>query len=118
MLSAGLHGIIPAMKMPDFPLADNIPSALRAWMDSAREMMQQQDDLLQARARQIQNQRLEIEKLTLELSHHRRMRLGQKSEALSSAQPDLFQEDWAVDEADLAAQLEKEVTSGAALNSL
>ena len=112
------------MKMPDFPLADNIPSALRAWMDSAREMMQQQDDLqglvqqqaelLQARDRQIQNQRLEIEKLTLELSHHRRMRFGQKSEALSSAQPDLFQEDWAVDEADLAAQLEKAAADAAA----
>ncbi len=102
------------MKMPDFPLADNVPPALREWMNTAHEVMRKQTELLQARDQEIQNQGLKIqnqsikiEALTLELAHHRRMRLGQKSEALSSGQPDLFQEDWAVDEADLAAQLEK-----------
>jgi transposase len=106
------------MKMPDFPLADNVPPALREWMNTAHEVMRKQTELLQARDQEIQNQglkiqnqSLKIEALTLELAHHRRTRFGQTSEALSG-QPDLFQEDWAVDEADLAAQLEKAGADG------
>lgn len=102
------------MKIPDFPLADNLPPALREWMSAALQqqgdlqaMVQQQAELLRARDRKIQHQSLKIEALTLELAHHRRLRFGPTSEALSGVQADLFQEDWAADEAALSAHLEQ-----------
>jgi len=48
---------------------------------------------------------LKIQQLTLELAHHKRLRFGVKSEALSPEQRDLFQETVTEDEAAIAAEL-------------
>ena len=56
----------------------------------------------------LQAAELKIQALTLELAHHRRIRFGQKSEALASAgQRDLFDEDGAADRAAIEEELER-----------
>jgi transposase len=52
---------------------------------------------------------IKIQALTLELAHHRRMRFGTKSEALSADQRDLFQETWESDLAELEALVDAQV---------
>lgn len=43
--------------------------------------------------------------MTLELAHHKRIRFGVKSEALSAEQRELFQESWASDLSTIEAEL-------------
>ena len=56
---------------------------------------------------------IKIQALTLELAHHRRMRFGAKTEALSADQRDLFQETWESDLAELEAKVDAQVDVGA-----
>ena len=55
----------------------------------------------------IQAKDLKIQALILELAHLRRLRYGVKSEALSSLQPDLFEESCHEDIAALEAEVEQ-----------
>ena len=48
---------------------------------------------------------LKIQALTLELAHHKRLRFGQKSEALARGQADLFNETARIDQAAIEAEL-------------
>ena len=48
---------------------------------------------------------LKIQALTLELAHHKRLRFGQKSEALARGQADLFNETAQIDQAAIEAEL-------------
>ena len=50
---------------------------------------------------------LKIQALTLELAHHKRLRFGQKSEALAVNQGDLFAETALIDQAAIEAELER-----------
>ena len=50
---------------------------------------------------------LKIQALTLELAHHKRLRFGQKSEALAVNQGDLFAETALIDQAAIAAEIER-----------
>jgi transposase len=54
----------------------------------------------------LKHAELKIQALTLELAHHKRLRFGVKSEALSSAQRELFAEDWSSDNAELELAVE------------
>ena len=56
--------------------------------------------------RQLKHAELKIQALTLELAHHKRLRFGVKNEALSSAQRELFVEDWSSDNAALEQNVE------------
>lgn len=62
---------------------------------------------LAARDEKLRHAELKIQALTLELAHHKRLRFGVKSEALASAQRDLFQEAQAIDQAAIEAELEQ-----------
>jgi transposase len=50
---------------------------------------------------------LKIQALTLELAHHKRLRFGQKSEALAAHQGDLFAETALIDQAAIEAEIER-----------
>jgi hypothetical protein len=50
---------------------------------------------------------LKIQALTLELAHHKRLRFGQKSEALAVNQGDLFAETALIDQAAIEAEIER-----------
>ncbi len=56
--------------------------------------------------RKLKNAELKIQALALELAHHKRIRFGTKSEALSPAQRELFAEDWNSDDAELEHTVE------------
>lgn len=51
---------------------------------------------------------LKIQALTLELAHHRRIRFGNKSEAFSPEQRELFQETWNIDLSAIEAEVEQQ----------
>lgn len=67
----------------------------------------QRDAELQRRAHEIQFKDAKIEKITFELAHFKRWKLGAKSEAMSAEQRRLFEETCAEDEAALQAQLDE-----------
>ena len=50
---------------------------------------------------------LKIQALTLELAHHKRLRFGQKSEALAVSQGDLFAETALIDQAAIEAEIDR-----------
>jgi transposase len=54
---------------------------------------------------ELKRRELKIQQLTLELAHHKRLRFGVKSEALSPEQRDLFSETVTADGAAIAAEL-------------
>ncbi|HLF67592.1 MAG TPA: IS66 family transposase [Gammaproteobacteria bacterium] len=56
--------------------------------------------------KQLKNAQLKIQALSLELAHHRRLKFGVKSEALSVVQRDLFAEDWASDNGELESAVD------------
>ena len=57
---------------------------------------------------ELKRRELKIQQLTLELAHHKRIRFGCKSEALSPEQRDLFVESCDEDGAAIAAELEQQ----------
>ena len=72
---------------------------LFAELDSSRQTIVLRDAALHAAE-------LKIQALTLELAHHKRIRFGQKSEALAAAgQRDLFDEDGMADQSAIEEEL-------------
>jgi transposase len=63
----------------------------------------------QKRSTELHAANIKIQALTLELAHHRRMRFGAKSEALSIEQRNLFEESWESDRAELEARINSKV---------
>jgi transposase len=57
---------------------------------------------------QLKNSTIKIEKLMLELAHHKRIRFGKKNESLTGEQRRLFEEEWEIDLAALTARLTEE----------
>jgi transposase len=91
-----MHSIIAlAHKTPD----SNLPEAVQAQISALQSQLAERDAELKRRD-------LKIQQLTLELAHHRRIRFGCKSEALTSEQRDLFIESCDEDGAAIAAELE------------
>ncbi len=82
----------------------NADPALQEWMSGTLDRL-----LDQARrdAATIHAANLKIQALTLELAHHRRMRFGNKSEAFSPEQRQLFQETWNTDLSAIEAEVEQ-----------
>jgi len=70
-------------------------AALPPWVQTRFESLQAK----------LKLRELKIQQLTLELAHHKRLRFGVKSEALSPEQRDLFQETVIEDGAAIAAEL-------------
>ena len=69
--------------------------------------LKQRDVELKQRDAELKLRDIKIQKLTLELAHHRRMRFGIKSEALGAEQRDLFLETCEEDGAAIAAEIEQ-----------
>ena len=63
---------------------------------------------------ELKRRELKIQQLTLELAHHRRIRFGYTSEALTSEQRDLFIESSDEDGAAIVAELEQQQAPAAA----
>jgi hypothetical protein len=63
---------------------------------------------LRARDADVKARDLKIQKLTLELAHHKRIRFGTKSETLSPDQRHLFEEACDEDGAAIVAELEQQ----------
>ena len=82
----------------------NADPALQEWMSGTLDRL-----LDQARrdAATIHAANLKIQALTLELAHHRRLRFGNKSEAFSPEQRQLFQETWDADRSAIEAEVEQ-----------
>ena len=84
---------------------------LLAELASSRETIARQEQEIQSLTRSkeaLKAAELKIQALALELAHHRRMRFGQRSEALAAAgQRELFEETVAADLAAIEAELEE-----------
>lgn len=63
--------------------------------------------LLEQSQKEVRFQQLKIQALTMELAYLRRIRFGKKSESLSSAHPDLFEETLQTDLAAVNAEIEQ-----------
>jgi len=72
-------------------------------MNSTAELQLQ----LVERDAELKRRELKIQKLTLELAHHKRIRFGFTSEALTSEQRDLFIDTSGEDGAAIVAELEQ-----------
>lgn len=83
---------------PDPALADWVAAQLDkaqiacAERDRLAQAIRSQADALAHKDAQIRHQDLQIQALTLELAHHKRIRFGHKNEAFTPEQRDLFQE--------------------------
>ncbi len=82
----------------------NADPALQEWMSGALDRLL---DQTRRDAATIHAANLKIQALTLELAHHRRMRFGNKSEAFSPEQQQLFQETWNTDLSAIEAEVEQ-----------
>ena len=72
------------------PLDLTLPEAVRAQISTLQLQLAERDATLLVRDAELKRRELKIQQLTLELAHHRRIRFGCKSEALTSEQRDLF----------------------------
>jgi transposase len=82
-----------------------LPETVRAQISALQSQLAERDAALLARDAELQRRDLKIQQLTLELAHHRRIRFGCKSEALTSEQRDLFIESSDEDGAAIVAEL-------------
>jgi transposase len=80
----------------------NPDPALQEWMSGTLDQLL---DKARQDAATIKAANLKIQALTLELAHHRRIRFGNKSEAFSPEQRELFQEAWNTDLAAIEAEV-------------
>ena len=83
----------------------NPEPALQTWVSGTIDQLL---DKTRQDAATIKAANLKIQALTLELAHHRRMRFGNKSEAFSPEQRELFQETWDTDLAALEAETDQQ----------
>ena len=89
-----------------------VDPALPEWVQSQISTLQfqlaERDLKLVERDAELKRRELKIQQLTLELAHHKRIRFGCKSEALSPEQRDLFVEASDEDGAAIVAELEQQ----------
>ena len=85
-----------------------LPEAVRAQISALQSQLAERDATLVERDTELKRRELKIQQLTLELAHHRRIRFGCKSEALTSEQRDLFIESSDEDGAAIVAELEQQ----------
>jgi hypothetical protein len=87
-----------------------LPDWVQAQIADLQSRLVERDSELVKRDAELKRRELKIQQLTLELAHHKRIRFGCKSEALTSEQRDLFveasDEDGAAIVAELAQQQE------------
>jgi len=99
----------PGPTLPDRLSAP--PGAVLLSPEEAEKLFGELDSMRQAIARKdavLNAANLKIQALALELAHHKRMRFGQRSEALAAAgQRELFEETLAADLAAIEAELEQ-----------
>jgi transposase len=82
-------------------------------LDQVRAQISALQLQLVERDAELKRRELKIQKLTLELAHHKRMSFGCKSEALTSEQRDLFADTSDEDGAAIVAELEQQQKSAA-----
>lgn len=90
------------------PASTPLNAVLGVSVPSSAETVSEVDRLRAELARTQQNLHaaaIKIQALTLELAHHKRLRFGQKSEALARGQADLFHETTQIDQAAIEAEL-------------
>jgi len=75
-------------------------------LSGGAEVEQRRAELTRAQ-QNLHAAQLKIQALTLELAHHKRLRFGQKSEALAVNQGDLFAETALIDQAAIEAELDR-----------
>jgi len=91
-----------------------LPEWVQAQIAVLHAQLAERDAELSQRDAELKRRELKIQQLTLELAHHKRMRFGCKSEALSAEQRDLFVECCDEDGAAIVAELEQQqVAAGA-----
>lgn len=87
-------------------MATSLGTAVSPSEDTASELQRLRTEL--ARSQQtLHAAQIKIQALTLELARHKRLRFGQKSEALARGQTDLFNETAQIDQAAMEAELEQ-----------
>ena len=91
-----------------------LPAAVLAQISALQSQLAERDATLVERDAELKRRELKIQQLTLELAHHRRMRFGCTSEALTSEQRDFFVEASDEDGAAIVAELEQQQTPSAA----
>jgi transposase len=94
-------------------IAATVVQAQRQAAQAGAEAAQLAEQLCR-RDTELHAAQVKLQALTLELAHLRRMRFGVKSEALSSAQRDLFQGTLEADIAAAQAELDNQQTGGPA----
>jgi transposase len=87
-------------------LDPEVKAQVSALMGSLAEALQQANGQLAAKAAEIAKKDTKIAALTHELAYYKRIRFGQKTEALVGLQRDLFREDVETDLAAIEAELE------------
>ena len=92
----------------DRTLPDWVQEAVKSIVDEAQKSVRSNLELDAVHA-ELRAANSKIEALILELAHHRRMRFGAKSEALSVGQLDLFIETLESDRAELEARIDAKV---------
>ena len=111
-LSGILNGIISLMNLSIAPTRNRIDFARQeevlAQIFALQSQLAERDAKLIERDAELKRRELKIQQLTLELAHHKRIRFGCKSEALSPEQRDLFVESCDEDGAAIAAELEQQ----------
>ena len=90
------------------PLHSALPDWLTAQIAAWQAQLAERDAQLVERDAELKRRELKIQQLTLELAHHRRIRFGVRSEALTSEQRDLFADACDEDGAALVAELEQQ----------
>ena len=100
-----LNGIIRLMNLSLAPIRNGIDFTRQEEVLAQVLALQNQ---LAERDAELKRRELKIQQLTLELAHHKRIRFGCKSEALSSEQRDLFVESCDEDGAAIVAELEQQ----------
>ena len=98
----------PPLVCPDSALSE----AIRAQILALQNQLAERDAKLTERDAELKRRDLKIQQLTLELAHHKRIRFGCKSEALSPEQRDLFVESCDEDGAAIVAELEQQQPAG------
>ena len=107
-----LNGIIRLMNLSVAPTRNGIDftrqDEILAQLLALQNQLAERDAKLIERDAELKRRELKIQQLTLELAHHKRIRFGCKSEALSPEQRDLFVESCDEDGAAIAAELEQQ----------
>ena len=111
-------GIIRLMDLSIAPTRNRIDFTQQeealAQIFALQSQLAERDAKLIERDAELKRRELKIQQLTLELAHHKRIRFGCKSEALSPEQRDLFVESCDEDGAAIVAELEQQQKPAAA----